>query len=297
MNEEAVNPPGAEAKSKASFDWTVITKSPAFVPGLALAVGFAVAFFFVLEHLPQLWLSDDGYYSHGFLVPIISGYIVYRWWPRLKEIPVRPAPFAIVLVLLGLWGIFVSTTTVFYSGAAVSMLFTMLAGIWFVAGFRWMMGLAAPVLYLIFALPMFGNIIDSYTNPLQRLSTIVSYQILEVARLNPFQADATTIHLDNFTLDVGVPCSGLKLLLALTAFNVFFILIARLRWWANLLMLMIILPLGIGINGLRIALIGIVGNAYGPEAGHQFHDYSGYITLIVCFFILFKIARGLGWKD
>ncbi|MFQ3587769.1 MAG: exosortase/archaeosortase family protein [Fimbriimonadaceae bacterium] len=297
MNEEVVNPPGAEAKSKPSFDWTVIVKSPAFVPGLALAVGFAVAFFFVLEHLPELWLSDDGYYSHGFLVPIISAYIVYRWWPRLKDIPVRPTPLAIVLVLLGLWGIFVSTTTVFYSGAAVSMLFTILSGIWFVAGFRWMIGLAAPVLYLIFALPMFGNIIDSYTNPLQRLSTVVSYQILEVVRLNPFQADATTIHLDNFTLDVGVPCSGLKLLLALTAFNVFFILIARLRWWANLLMLMIILPLGIGINGLRIALIGIVGNAYGPEAGHQFHDYSGYITLVVCFFILFKIARGLGWKD
>ncbi|MFQ3676799.1 MAG: exosortase/archaeosortase family protein [Fimbriimonadaceae bacterium] len=297
MNEEVVNPPGVEAKSKPSFDWTVIVKSPAFVPGLALAVGFAVAFFFVLEHLPELWLSDDGYYSHGFLVPIISAYIVYRWWPRLKDIPVRPTPLAIVLVLLGLWGIFVSTTTVFYSGAAVSMLFTILSGIWFVAGFRWMIGLAAPVLYLIFALPMFGNIIDSYTNPLQRLSTVVSYQILEVVRLNPFQADATTIHLDNFTLDVGVPCSGLKLLLALTAFNVFFILIARLRWWANLLMLMIILPLGIGINGLRIALIGIVGNAYGPEAGHQFHDYSGYITLVVCFFILFKIARGLGWKD
>lgn len=297
MKEEVVNPPGAEANPKASFDWAVITKSPAFLPGIALAVGFAVAFFFVLERLPQLWLSDDGYYSHGFLVPIISGYIVYRWWPRLKEIPVKPTTLAIVPVLIGLWAIYVSSTTVFYFGASMALLFTMLSGIWFVAGFRWMLGLAAPVLYLGFALPIFGSVIDSYTNPLQRLSTIVSYQLLEAMRLSPFQSDSTTIHLDNFTLDVGVPCSGLKLLLALTAFNIFFILIARLRWWANLLMLTLVVPLGIFINGLRIALIGVVGNAYGPEAGHQFHDYSGYITLIVCFFILFKIARGLGWKD
>jgi exosortase/archaeosortase family protein len=66
---------------------------------------------------------------------------------------------------------------------------------------------------------------------------------------------------------------------------------------ANLIFAASILPLALFINGLRIALIGVVGNAWGPEAGAQFHDYSGYITLILCFFILFKGARLLGWKD
>ncbi len=62
-------------------------------------------------------------------------------------------------------------------------------------------------------------------------------------------------------------------------------------------MILIMWPLALLINGLRIALIGVVGNQWGPEAGHKFHDYSGYITLVLCFFVLFKIARGLGWKD
>jgi exosortase/archaeosortase family protein len=74
-------------------------------------------------------------------------------------------------------------------------------------------------------------------------------------------------------------------------------LIARLKWWANTLMAALVLPLCLFINGLRIALIGVVGEEYGRSAGLQFHDYSGYVTLLVCFFLLFKIARWLGWKD
>jgi exosortase/archaeosortase family protein len=112
-----------------------------------------------------------------------------------------------------------------------------------------------------------------------------------------YQAQPTELMLDNFELNVAVPCSGLKLLVAVTAFTVFFMLIARLRWWANAIMLASVLPLCLFINGLRIGLIGIVGEESGRAAGLAFHDYSGYITLLVCFFILFKFARVLGWKD
>lgn len=160
-----------------------------------------------------------------------------------------------------------------------------------------MFALAAPVLYLSFALPVWSTFINTYTNPLQQISTQVSYQLLKLFGLTPWQGDSTTILLDNFTLDVGVPCSGLKLVLALSAFAVFFMLIAKLRLWANIAFAAFVLPLTLFINGLRIALIGVVGNAYGAEAGNQFHDYSGYITLVLCFFILFKVARLLGWKD
>jgi exosortase/archaeosortase family protein len=122
--------------------------------------------------------------------------------------------------------------------------------------------------------------------------------MLNLTGFQPYQdSTTTTIYLSNFVLDVGVPCSGLKLIVAVTAFTVFFVLIGGLRWWANLSMFALIVPLCLFVNGLRIALIGVVGDFYGHDAGMSFHDYSGYITLIVCFVILFKIARGLGWKD
>jgi len=283
--------------ARGGFDVIAVLRSPAFVPGLVIAVGIALVFKSLWGQLLPLWLGEDGYYSHGFLVPLISGYVVYRWWPRLSRIPVRPYwPAAIVLLAL-LWFARVTHVTQVYAVMSVLLMFTLIAGAWLLAGGRWALNLSLPVVYLGFALPLWSTFIQTYTNPLQVVSTKASFKLLAAFGLDPYLGDATTIYLPNFTLDVGVPCSGLKLVLALSAFTMLFMLIANLKWWGNLAMVGVLLPLTVFVNGLRIALIGVVGNAYGAQAGHDFHDYSGYITLLVCFFILFKFARMLGWKD
>lgn len=280
-----------------AFTKTIVS-SKAFWPGLIAALGVTALFWTLFRNLLDLWDSEDGYFSHGFLVPIISIFIIYRWWPRLKTIPVKPGWVA----LIPLAGLLVLTRAAFAADIllilSICLMMVILATIWLVAGWRWMVALSLPVLYLGFALPLWTFDIDVYTNPLQILSTKASFQMLQLAGFQPFMdTGTTTIYLNNFVLDVGVPCSGLKLIVAVTAFTVFFVLIGGLRWWANLVMFAVILPLCIFINGLRIALIGLVGENYGHDAGMAFHDYSGYITLVICFFILFKIARGLGWKD
>ncbi len=280
-----------------AFTKTIVS-SKAFWPGLIAALGVTALFWTLFRNLLDLWDSEDGYFSHGFLVPIISIFIIYRWWPRLKTIPVKPGWVA----LIPLAGLLVLTRAAFAADIllilSICLMMVILATIWLVAGWRWMVALSLPVLYLGFALPLWTFAIDVYTNPLQILSTKASFQMLQLSGFQPFMdTGTTTIYLNNFVLDVGVPCSGLKLIVAVTAFTVFFVLIGGLRWWANLVMFAVILPLCIFINGLRIALIGLVGENYGHDAGMAFHDYSGYITLVICFFILFKIARGLGWKD
>jgi exosortase len=178
---------------------------------------------------------------------------------------------------------------------SITFILTLLIATFFVYGGRRGILFAPAILYLIFALPFWSFIINNYTNPLQIYSTKVALKMLEMF-YDPIQSNSTTILVGHFWLDVGVPCSGLKLVLAITAFTCFFMLIGGLKWWGNLVMVLFILPLCLFINGLRIALIGMVGEAYGDQAGHTFHDYSGYLTLIVCFFILFKLARVLGWK-
>jgi exosortase len=293
--EEQAKPPAERFDYRAAA--RAVVSSPAFVPGVLVFAGILLMFWRMIAFLPELWLSDDGYYSHGFLVPLISAFVIYKAWPRIKDRPVKPQYWAIV-PLLGLsYCALVANVTGMQNIASFTLIFTLLFSVLFVAGWAWLKALTLPICYLLFGLPVWSMVIDTYTNPMQVLSTKVAFKILEIAGLQPIDLNANTIVLNNFTLDIGVPCSGLKLILALSAFTVFFVLIARLKALANVFMLFLILPLALLINGLRIALIGIVGNAYGAEAGHAFHDYSGYITLILCFFILFKIARGLGWKD
>jgi len=291
--------PGTESKG---LDWQgqllAFLKTPEGILSVFLTAVIASAFWPLLSYLPTIWSGQDGYYSHGFLVPVIVGYIIYRRWPDIKSIPVRPGWFALVPLL--------ATLVLMRAGFVASMWFvmsacfilTLLFGIWLVAGIRWMWALFFPVAYTAFALPLFGSTIEQYSNPLQQISTTAAYELLKAMGMDMYRdAGNTTIYLNRFILDVGVPCSGLKLILALTAFTTFFILIARLKWWANVVLALIVLPLAVFINGLRIALIGVVGETYGSDAGHTFHDWSGYLTLLLCFFILFKFARLLGWKD
>jgi len=271
---------------------------------LLATAGVFLAFWPLLKELPFMWLgmgawefrTGDGYYSHGLLVPFIAGYIIYQRWPYIKDKEVKQGWFALVPLLLTLWILWAANATDIQQIRSFALIAVLMSMVWFVAGWKWMWALSPGVLYLLFALPIWTGFIDNYTNKLQIVSTKVSYYIL-AAFYDVYQASPTSLLLDNFDLNVAVPCSGLKLVVAVTAFTAFFMLIARLKWWANGLMVAVILPLCLFINGLRIALIGIVGEEQGRTAGLQFHDYSGYITLVVCFFLLFKFARLLGWKD
>lgn len=275
------------------------TRSKAFWPALVIFLGICACYWSMFARLQDMYTTADGYYSHGWLVPFISMFIIIRWWPKLKDIPVRPGWFAILFLIPLIWVFRSAKFAEIQLVLALSFLLTLMLGVWLIAGFRWLAALTVPILYLGFGLPLFTMAIDNYTNPLQKVSTEVAVVMLKAFGMGPYKEDATTIFLQNstFVLDVGVPCSGFKLVLAVTAFTVLFMCIGGLKWWGNVIMVSAVLPICLAINGLRIALIGVVGGKYGATAGHQFHDYSGYITLVVCFVILFKLARWLGWKD
>lgn len=354
-----------------SIDYKGIVTSQYFIPGLLVVVGIFLGFWPLIAQLPERW-SRDEYYSHGFAVPFIIAFIVYKKWPVLKTLKVESgfaspvqtlvgviftALTAIVLggylyvayskldalgiaiwmstvlfvgspiiwlakkainavapvdknpavrvtasILLGgmlalfLFATFISVSGSFWNFSSVFLIISICLALWAILGARIAAYLILPVAYLIFALPVWGSLIDGYTNPLQLMSTKVAFGILKALQMNPFQSDPTIIRLNQFTLDVGIPCSGMKLMLAVSAFTALFTMIGELKLWANQLMFAIALPFCLFINGLRISLIGVVGDMYGAEAGHQFHDYSGYITVVLCFVLLLRFARILGWK-
>ncbi|HLK13936.1 MAG TPA: exosortase/archaeosortase family protein [Fimbriimonadaceae bacterium] len=273
-------------------------KSDLFIPTIVLVAGLFLCFWPMLHRLPtkDYWLSDDGYYSHGFLIPFLSAYMIYLRWPRHRDTPAKPSLIAGIALAPLLWLAYAAQVSKWDNGSSLFFLLTLVMGTAFVAGWRWAKNLLGPILYLAFCLPMWSLVIDNFTVPLQQFSTVMATAILRICQLHPISGDNNVVYLDHFTLNIAVPCSGLKLLIAVTAFALLFIGISDLKWWGRVLMIAIALPLCIFINGFRIAMIGIVGDTWGDDAGHAFHDYSGYIALGVCFFILMKLTRSLGWK-
>ncbi len=264
-----------------------------------------------LSGLPGVWFEDEGYYSHGVLVPFMTLAILYMRRDQIRKQPIGMSIMGMLVLMVGLFIVIAARRIDNLSMASGGFILALIGGVYFAFGPRIGRLSLGPLLFLVFMMPVLGMLIDNTTNPLQLLSTKVANSILAVFGYGPYISPAypTMIHLDNYVLNVGGPCSGFKLILSLTAFTTFFIMISNLGLWKNLLLLLVINPaLALFINGLRIMLIGVVGEGavnnpdaawvsyllrYGDDVGMVFHDWSGYITLIVCFIILHFIVRGL----
>jgi len=293
---EGLSPVREIAKPKRGFSASAIFASEAFWPAVLIAAGIAALFWGLFAFTLGKWEDSEGYYTHGFLVPFISGYIVYRWWPKLKQTPVKAGWVAAPLLIGALWVAYCANRTDIYAILSLTLILLMVLSTWIIAGWRWMVALLAPIGYLLFALPVWDQVINAYTNPLQLMSTKIAFHMLQAMFLHPQMSDTTVINIGSYPLEVAVACSGLKLLLALVAFGVFFLLIARLKLWKSVLFAATIIPLALFMNGLRIALVGVVGHFFGFDAGHKFHDYSGYIVIILCFLLLDRWAKILGFR-
>lgn len=270
---------------------------PIVKSALALVALVVVAFLPLFSYVYQLWFVEkDSYYSHGAFIPVIAAYLIYDNRQHLKQIPFKPNILGLIGVLVAGPIVWVASRTTQFAPLSILFVITLISSVLFIGGWKWVKATVLPILYLLFGLPIWQSVIDNYTNPLQTISTKAAFALLKMASADTLKIDETTLMVRQFELNVGVPCSGLKLILAVSAFMAFFMMLAKLNWWKNIVLVALVLPLCILINGLRIAMIGIVGGQFGPEAGHQFHDYSGYISLIVCFFLLKKITSLMGWN-
>lgn len=300
-----VSPPSEGAQS--GFDVRELlerivgaTRHPLFAPISVAIVALLVLFWPLTRSLYELWTVNQ-YYSHGFLVPFLAGFIVFKRWPRMAATPVAGSSWA----ALGAFGL-LPFLLVAYRGnqlAILSMLFVAysLIAIWFVAGRRWAFALSPVILFLLFGLPAVPqSYIDAATNPMQLASTKVAVQILQATGFQPtqFNDQPTVVTLNTFSFNVAVACSGLKLLIAVSAFTALFLLIGKLSKVGNFLMLAVVLPLCLLLNGMRIALVGMIGDRVNADIPVPTVDqYSGYAMLAICFFVLFRFARLLGWRD
>lgn len=274
-----------------------LLRNETFLIAAAVFAATLVAFWPFVSVLPvRWWFAPDTYYAHGAVIPLCAAFIVYDRWPKIKDTPIKafwPALVLLIPVLYITWVGSLYVKAVVHSSAFIA---AALLGVLFLAGLRWALNLATPILYLGFGFPVWDHVIDRFTPQLQRLSSDIAFGMLKLCTLDPFREESNIILLGNYRLDVAEPCSGLKLTIAVVAVTVFFMLIAHLKIRANLILAAVAVPIGILVNGFRIGLIGIVGNRWGEQAAASFHDASGYIGLAVCFGILYGLTRKLGWK-
>lgn len=246
-----------------------------------------------LAWMIERWDDDDGTgdYSHGWLVPIVCGAVV---WMKRREIAAAPKSVSRVGLAL-----VITALLMHWLGAKAQQtrlsLFGLVLLIWaipfYLYGWRTAKLLIFPCSYLIFCIPL--NFLDSLTFPLRLFATIISTAMLNGLGIAAERSGSAIYSMaaGGFSFDVADPCSGIRSLLALTALTAVYAYFTQKTLLRKWLLFLAAIPLAIVGNIARIVVVAIVAEAFGQQlALGLFHDYSGYVVFSVAITLMLGIG-------
>ena len=244
--------------------------------------------------LARAWSTPE--YSHGPLIPLISLYLFLRELRHTETAPTgtpanRMPGIALILFALA-FGIFGNLVRI--PDVVTYALILWVGGV-MLTGFGWAQGRRhwAPVLHLIFMLPLPQFVYWKLTIFLQLVSSNLGVWFVELAGI-PVFLEGNVIDLGVYKLQVAEACSGLRYLFPILSFSYLFSILYRGPFWHKAVLLLMAAPLTVFMNSFRIGMIAILVNSYGIEQAEGFlHFFEGWVIFGACVGILFLTAIAL----
>ncbi len=262
------------------FDWSTYV----------LVFLFVLLYFQVIIGLVNDWWVDSNY-SHGFLVPLVSAYLIWKKKDRLKSLEKKRSYWGFLILLLGLGIYIVGTAGSEYFSARFSLIVVLFGLTFYLNGKEWAKELLFPVAFLAFMVPIPYVIYYSIAFPMQLFSTKLSYYILHSIGL-PSIRQGNIIYLPNYSLEVVEACSGLRSLVSLLALGTFFAYVTFKSNLKRFILFLSVFPIAIGANIFRIFITAVGAYVVSPKLAEDFlHKLSGLIVFLVSVFSLFIFSR------
>jgi exosortase len=243
----------------------------------------------------QWW--DDANYSHGFLVPLFSGFLIWRQRAQLRALAPRASALGLP-VLLGGIGLRVLGDLGAENFLMRSSLIVILAGlVLFHLGPHVFRIALFPLGFLFFMVPLPGVVFYAVTFPLQRLAAEQAAWVLDVLGV-PVLLDGNVIHLSQISLGVTEACSGIRSLISLLAAAGAGAYLLIPSGWAMAVFVASAVPITILANAGRVVSTGLIGQWFGVEyAAGFFHEIAGlvvYLFAFVCLVGVYALIRLTG---
>jgi EpsI family protein len=262
---------------------------------VALAVACAVflaCYFDVLRLLAWQWRSND-VYSYGFLIPVISAYLVWTKRHAVRAALGRPSyRTGVPTLVLGLAMLVAGRAGSLSLLEEFSMVVTLAGIVLLGGGVRVARALWLPLVYLLSALPMWDVFTDPLHAPFQLLAARIGEVLLHVARVPVFRT-GILLQLPTVTLEVARACSGVNYLISIVAVAVPYAYLSMSGSVRRITVVALAVLVAILSNGVRVAFIGAL-QYYGFSAHADLHGpnhvLQGMFVAVVGYIALFAGA-------
>lgn len=254
----------------------------------------AVGFWWTVRWMVVRWDQTNSYYSHGWLVLPISAFLVYV--RRRDFLSCRPVPSA--------WGLALLVPALLLHVAATAWQVGFLSGFALLGAlgglvlsfFGWRVLRAAlfPLVFLAFMVPLPVVLVDMVSFRLKLLAARIVTDVVGTFGLAAVR-DGSYIRIPSGTIIVDDVCSGLKYLIALTAFGALYAYISPVRRFRKAILFGCAIPVSFVANLVRVLLMVLVAFAWGVQATERwyFHDFFGFFLFVVAFVFLFGVESVL----
>jgi len=264
-----------------------------------LVIGFlSIACFIYVYHETFQWLYErytnpDSHYSHGFLIPLISGYLIWRKRDQLKNTVPSSSRFGLVLAGLSLLIHIGSVWTHIFFTSGFSILLFFIGLSLYLFGPEFTKKISFPLAFLIFMFPLPMGAIGAFSFPLKLMVSNLAASFLNLFGL-PIFREGAVVHLARTSLTIDDPCSGIRSLISLLALGALIAYISKTSILKKGVLFVAAIPIAIFTNVLRVCALILAahwlgGNWAMPE--HWFHTASGMGVFGVSMILLFLTMK------
>jgi len=263
-----------------------LLRQKGFTLKISILTALLVALYYpTIVKLVSDW-SSDGNYSHGFLVPLISAYLVWERRDKLLSAKSSPGISGLFLLIFGVLVLIVGHAGVELFLQRFSILLVLAGLILFLQGKAHLRICFFPLAFLIFMIPIPQVAFNAVAFPMQLFAARIATDLIQLIGIPAFR-EGNMISLAYTNLEVAQACSGIRSLITIMTLATVYAYFLEKKRWKQVVLVLCAIPIAIITNSARITVTAVLSHYVGVKSAQGFyHSFEGWFMFLVAFGIL-----------
>jgi exosortase D (VPLPA-CTERM-specific) len=249
---------------------------------LLFATGLIAAVLAVKTGLVQMlgWLLTRPEYSHGFVIPFVSAFLVWQLRDRTERMPFTGSWAGLSVALIGAGLGAVGKMSALFTIEQYSAFIMLYGLVLALVGWNAFRLLWVPLLALIFMVPLPEFLYQNLSAQLQLWSSQIGVWFMRLFGVSVY-LEGNVIDLGAYKLQVAEACDGLRYLFPLMTIGFLIAYFFKAAFWKRILLFLSCIPITILMNSFRVATIGVMVEHWGVRMAEGFlHEFQGWVVFM-----------------
>ena len=242
-----------------------------------------------LAYMISQWERED--YSYCYLIPFIVLYLIWEKRNQLASLPSVSSWKGLIPFILGIVFFWLGELGGEYFTLYISFWLVMVGICWMHLGWEKLKTIAFPLLFSLTMFPFPNFLHNKISVNLKLISSQLGVAMMQLYGMSAYR-EGNVIDLGFTQLQVVDACSGLRYLFPLIVLGILLAYFFKAAFWKRVIVVISTIPLSIITNSLRIALTGILYEAWGAKVAEGFfHGFSGWFIFMFSLGVLLLEMR------